>query len=180
MVKELYLNKAVIFHFLNLFIFNWRIITLQYCDGFCHTSAWISHRLMSPSSWTSFPPPPQNCYTEKQVKSLWLLKPSDDYVSFKHYILASFVKQSTGGVAFVNILKVITMKHQSLSSSQTSMVCWLLASYTDLQTCSLSLPPVCSPFPSSFTMRNQEKPETRCRKDEKEKQTNVHSVAICP
>ena len=23
--------------------FNWRIITLQYCDGFCHTSTWISH-----------------------------------------------------------------------------------------------------------------------------------------
>lgn len=80
----------------------------------------------------------------------------------------------------MNILKVITMKHQSLSSSQTSMVCWLLASYRDLQTCSLSLQPVCSPFPSSFTMRNQEKPETRCRKDKKEKQTSVHSVAIRP
>ena len=23
--------------------FNWRIITLQYCGGFCHTSTWISH-----------------------------------------------------------------------------------------------------------------------------------------
>ena len=28
-----------------LFIyFNWRIITLQNCDGFCHTSVWIGHR----------------------------------------------------------------------------------------------------------------------------------------
>ena len=25
-------------------IFNWRIIALQYCVGFCHTSAWISLR----------------------------------------------------------------------------------------------------------------------------------------
>ena len=25
--------------------FNWRIVTLQYCDGFCHTSTWINHRL---------------------------------------------------------------------------------------------------------------------------------------
>ena len=24
--------------FLNLIYFNWRIVTLQYCDGFCHTS----------------------------------------------------------------------------------------------------------------------------------------------
>ena len=30
--------------FFILFYFNWRIITLQYCDGFCHPSAWISHR----------------------------------------------------------------------------------------------------------------------------------------
>ena len=32
------------FFFLLLFIFNWRVITLQYCVGFCHTSTWISHR----------------------------------------------------------------------------------------------------------------------------------------
>ena len=24
--------------------FNWRLITLQYCGGFCHTFTWISHR----------------------------------------------------------------------------------------------------------------------------------------
>ena len=25
------------------FNFNWRLITLQYCSGFCHTLTWISH-----------------------------------------------------------------------------------------------------------------------------------------
>ena len=25
------------------FIFSWRLITLQYCSGFCHTLTWISH-----------------------------------------------------------------------------------------------------------------------------------------
>ena len=30
--------------------FNWRMIALQYCDGFCHTSTWIGHR------YTCFPP----------------------------------------------------------------------------------------------------------------------------
>ena len=30
--------------FLNCIYFNWRIMTLQYCDGFCHALAWISHR----------------------------------------------------------------------------------------------------------------------------------------
>ena len=29
--------------FKNLFIFNWRIIALQCCVGFCHTSAWSRH-----------------------------------------------------------------------------------------------------------------------------------------
>jgi len=35
--------------------FNWRIITLQYCDGFCHTSTWISHRDTCPP--ILIPPP---------------------------------------------------------------------------------------------------------------------------
>ena len=30
--------------FVCLFYFNWRLITLQYCSGFCHTLTWISHR----------------------------------------------------------------------------------------------------------------------------------------
>ena len=34
-----------IYLFLNSFIYsNWRIITLQYHNGFCHISAWIGHR----------------------------------------------------------------------------------------------------------------------------------------
>ena len=30
-------------HLFFLINFNWRVITLQYCDGFCYTSTWISH-----------------------------------------------------------------------------------------------------------------------------------------
>ena len=29
--------------FFNWFVFNWRMITLQYCIGFCPTPTWISH-----------------------------------------------------------------------------------------------------------------------------------------
>ena len=35
--------------FLVLFIFNWRIVALQYCVGFCHTSTWICHD--QPTHW---------------------------------------------------------------------------------------------------------------------------------
>ena len=31
------------FFFLSIYL-NWRLITLQYCSGFCHTLIWISHR----------------------------------------------------------------------------------------------------------------------------------------
>ena len=34
------------------FIFNWRIITLQCCVGFCYTTTWISYKYMYiPSFW---------------------------------------------------------------------------------------------------------------------------------
>ena len=29
--------------FIYLFFISWRLITLQYCSGFCHTLTWISH-----------------------------------------------------------------------------------------------------------------------------------------
>ena len=31
------------FFFKKFIYFNWRLITLQYCSGFCHTLTWISH-----------------------------------------------------------------------------------------------------------------------------------------
>ena len=35
---------SFLFYFiLLLFFISWRLITLQYCSGFCHTLTWISH-----------------------------------------------------------------------------------------------------------------------------------------
>ena len=45
-------------NFFKLIYFNWKIITLQYCGGFCHTSTWINHGCTCiPPSWTPHPPP---------------------------------------------------------------------------------------------------------------------------
>ena len=30
-------------HFFSFIFISWRLITLQYCSGFCHTLTWISH-----------------------------------------------------------------------------------------------------------------------------------------
>ena len=42
--------------FKNLFVFNWRIIALQYCVGVCHTSTRVSHRYAYVPSLLSLPP----------------------------------------------------------------------------------------------------------------------------
>ena len=38
------------------FIFNWKIIALQYCIGFCHTPTWISHGYTYIPSLLNLPP----------------------------------------------------------------------------------------------------------------------------
>ena len=43
-----------------VFIFNLRIITLQYCDDFCHTSVWISHSFTYVPSLLNLPPSPSH------------------------------------------------------------------------------------------------------------------------
>ena len=43
-VPEGFWQSTFIFYFFFSFIFiSWRLITLQYCSGFCHTLTWISH-----------------------------------------------------------------------------------------------------------------------------------------
>ena len=45
-----------------IFIFNWRIIALQFCVAFCHTSTWISHRYTHVASLLNLPPTFQGCH----------------------------------------------------------------------------------------------------------------------
>ena len=44
------------FSCLKFILFNWRIIALQCCVAFCHTSTWISHRYKHVPSLLSLPP----------------------------------------------------------------------------------------------------------------------------
>ena len=41
LIQQKYQQMCVCF---GVFNFNWKIITLQYCDGFYHTLTWVSHR----------------------------------------------------------------------------------------------------------------------------------------
>ena len=35
--------ESIFFIFISFIFISWRLITLQYCSGFCHTLTWISH-----------------------------------------------------------------------------------------------------------------------------------------
>ena len=50
---------------LKKFFFNWRIIALQNCVGFCQTSTWISHKYIYGPSLLTFPL--WNMQSEKQT-----------------------------------------------------------------------------------------------------------------
>ena len=41
--RRAWLLTPVFFFFNFIFFISWRLITLQYCSGFCHTLKWISH-----------------------------------------------------------------------------------------------------------------------------------------
>ena len=45
-----------LWYIFNLFIFNWRIIALQYYIGFCHTATWIRHTYSYVPSLLNLPP----------------------------------------------------------------------------------------------------------------------------
>ena len=63
-------------HFLKLINFNWRLITLQHCGGFCHTSTWISHGYTCvPPSWTPA--------TSLSTPSRWVV-PEDQLCALLH------------------------------------------------------------------------------------------------
>ena len=58
--KILYMHPWFLFYF-SFIYFNWRLITLQYCNGFCHTLTWISHGctcVPHPELSSLLPPPP--------------------------------------------------------------------------------------------------------------------------
>ena len=67
--KEKVVMIANIYFFVFLFssfiFISWRLITLQYCSGFCHTLTWISHGF----TCIPHPDPP---YTSLSTRSLWV------------------------------------------------------------------------------------------------------------
>ena len=63
--KHLRFCRKACFFFLPFIFIIWRLITLQYCSGFCHTLTWISH------GFTCVPPPDLPS-TSLSIPVLWV------------------------------------------------------------------------------------------------------------
>ena len=60
-IKTVFLGGAMFPFFFSLYLFIWRLLTLQYCSGFCHTLTWIHHGctcVLHPEPPSHLPPHP--------------------------------------------------------------------------------------------------------------------------
>ena len=83
------------YYFLKFFInFNWRLITLQYCGGFCHTFTWISHGctcVPHPESPSHLPPHPiPQCHPSAPALNTLSHASNLDWRSSSHMIIYMF------------------------------------------------------------------------------------------
>ena len=86
---------SVLLHLKKLFIFNWRIIALQYCVGFCHISTWISHRYRYVRSLLNLPHTPSH-------PSWWSQSPS--LSSLSHITNPHWLSNFMYGNVYVSLL----------------------------------------------------------------------------
>ena len=83
----------LIFSFIIIY-FNWRLITLQYCSDFCHTSTWICHGCTcvphpEPPSHHPPHPIPQGCPSAPALSTLSHAS-NLDWWSISHMIISMF------------------------------------------------------------------------------------------
>ena len=77
-------------------MFNWRIIDLQYCTGFCHIALWISHKYTYISSFPNLPPSPYPILPLWVVTEHWIELPA----LYNNFLLAVYF---TNGNVYLDV-----------------------------------------------------------------------------
>ena len=85
-------NSTQLIFLIIVFFLNWRIITLQYCAGFCHISTWISHRHMHVPSLLNLCPTPSHTSRFSQSPGLNSLSHRTNFhwLSILHMVIDMF------------------------------------------------------------------------------------------
>ena len=104
---------------LTLFIFNWRIIALQDCVGFCHTSAWISHRYTYVPSLRPLPTP-LGCYRAL----VWVLRVIQQIPIGYPFYIQWYVSMLPSVLSFRPILNLLPSAH--VHKSRTGWTLFIL------------------------------------------------------
>ena len=94
------MTNSFFFFVLNFYLFiyfNWRLITLQYCGCFCHTSTLISIRYTYVPSFLNHPtppppPPPSRSYSSRLSQSFGFLchTSNSHWLSILHMVMCMF------------------------------------------------------------------------------------------
>ena len=85
-----WMNLRIFFKFLFIY-FNWRMITFQYCAGFCHKAVWIGHRCTSVPSIQHTSPHPLllGCHGAPALGAL-LHASNSTWLSMLHVVMYMF------------------------------------------------------------------------------------------
>ena len=68
------------FNLIFIYLISWRLITLQYCSGFCHTLTWISHGF----TCAPHPHPQPRCPSaDEWIRKLWYIYTMEYYSAIK-------------------------------------------------------------------------------------------------
>ena len=92
--------------FLKLINFNWRLITLHYCSGFCHILTWISH------GCTCFPYPEPPSHIPPHSAQLYVLAGLRILKPGIHFFPISEKHASTSSMALVPARGVLSLKEE--------------------------------------------------------------------
>ena len=77
-----------------LIYLNWRIIALQYCDDFCHTSIWISHMYKvspPPQNPTHLPPTYSSRLSQNTFLGALFYTSNSHWLSFLYMVICMFI-----------------------------------------------------------------------------------------
>ena len=124
-------NLICSFHI--FFFFNWGIIALQYCVGFCHTSTWLSHRYpyvhTFPPSWTPLTSPfsyhPSQLLQEHWVElSLLCYTANSHLLSISHMenVYASLVAQTVKNMHAMQEIQVRSLGQEDFLEKRMAIL----------------------------------------------------------
>ena len=89
-MKQLCTENTTLIFFNSFIYFNWRLITLQYFSGFCHTLTWISHGCTCvPHPEPPSHLPPRGCPSTPALSALFHTL-NLDWWSISHTVIYTF------------------------------------------------------------------------------------------